>query len=603
MESHIAMKDEYITFGEDTPNDKLCEKIDSWVKTSQTYHDYLVAHQNKMVRYYEGNQTDRDQVAPHNSDSVYNRMFEAIETIIPIITGGAHAFVAMPALENEISMARSQRVQKVLNQKYEDLEIRRKLENISRDMMLKRYGVLEYGWDIDTDDVGVWVRDPRTILIPKYRVDPHDLPYVIKLAEFDEDDLLRYFPDLSEDDKQNLQKGVNIQVGDGTSEADSEMYQVMVVYTDEFWVWKQGDVILKKMKNPFYDWDGVEIEELETDQNGKVKTYKNILYANHLVRPQKPFIFFSPFTTGDAPVAQTSLAEIALPIQDDINVAKRQILDNLRRMGNGQVYVDTDALPQEVIDAITNEPGLILMGKNLASENRIRREAAVQIPASHFSNLMDSVQAFDNVFGTHGALRGNADSETLGGQILNRNQNLSRVEQLTRELNRGVARLVDGLVQMMKMYYTEQKAFQYLGKDGSVEFLKFINDDIEDGVVINTKSGTPPVLDPVGRYNQAIQLWQLGALDPETLFERLEFADPKITAQKLAAWRAGQVVFESQIRQQEAQAGAEAPASTDVPEADGSAERDVETPNDAVQRGNDSLGGGGTAPLTNTPNM
>lgn len=591
------MKDEYIIFGEGTSDEKLVEKIDSWVKTSQTYHDYLLSHQNKMVNYYEGNQTDRHMVAPHNSDSVYNRIFEAIETVIPIITGGAHQFISMPAEENDISMARAQRVQKVLNKKYEDLEIRRKLENVSRDMMLKRFGVLEYGWDIDTDDIGVWVRDPRTILIPKYRVDPHDLPYVIKLAEFDEEDFQKFFPDAKTEE---LKKGTSIEIGKGNNEVDDKMYQVLVVYTDEYWVWKHGDTILKQMKNPFYDWDGVEVEEIETEQNGKIKTYTQIIYSNHLARPEKPFVFFTPFTTGDAPVANTCLAEIAAPIQDDINVSKRQILDNLRRMGNGQVYIDTDALPQEVVDAITNEPGLILMGKNLASENRIRREPAVQIPASHFNNLVDSIQAFDNVFGTHGALRGDSQSETLGGQILDRNQNLSRVEQLTRELNRGVSRLVQGFVQMMKMYYTDEKAFQILGKDGAVEFIKFISDDIEDGVVIQTKSGTPPVLDPVGRYNQAIQLWQLNALDPETLFERLEFADPQLTAQKLAAWKAGQLVFESQLRQQEAQQGAEAEAS--MAEAENPDGRDVENSDDVINRAKEAMRGGGEAPLSNVSN-
>lgn len=593
------MKDEYIIFGEGTTDEKLVEKIDTWVKNSQSYHDYLLAHQNKSVQYYEGNQTDKNEVAPHNSDSVYNRLFEAIETIIPIVTGGAHQFIAMPAEDSSDSMARAQRVQKVLNKKYEDLEIRRKLENVSRDMMLKRYGVMEYGWDIETNDVGVWVRDPRTILIPKFRTDPHELPYVIKLAEFDDEEIRRYFPDA---EIEKLAKGVKIEVGKDSNEIDNEVYQVLVVYTDEYWVWKQGDTILKQMKNPFYDWDGIEIEEIDTDQNGKVVGRKEIIFSNFLDKPEKPFVFFTPFTTGDAPVANTSLAEIGIPIQDDINVAKRQILDNLRRMGNGQVYIDTDALPQEVAEAITNEPGLILMGANLASENRIRREPATPIPASHFSNLVDSIQAFDNVFGTHGALRGNSGSETLGGQILDRNQNLSRVEQLTRELNRGVERLVHGLTQMMKMYYGEEQAFKILGREGAVEFVKFINDDIEEGIVIHTKSGTPPVLDPVGRYNQAIQLWQLNAIDPETLFERLEFADPQMTAQKLAAWRAGQLVFESQLKQQEAAQATAAKADADAAGADNPDDRNVENSDDVIQRGRESLRGGGDAPLENVSN-
>jgi hypothetical protein len=614
LESIINMAKEYTIFGEGTSDEKLCEQIDAWMKDSETYHDHLLKRQNKALAYYHGDQTDKTEVPPHNSDTVFNRTFEAIETIIPIITGSAHQFIAIPAEENEVSLGRAQRVGKVLQKKYEDLEIRRKLENVSRDMIVKRFGVLEWGWDVDIDDVNVWVRDPRTIYIPKLRVDANELPYVIKIAEFDDDEMTRYFPDENIEDFAKKEKYT---VSSETSDVTTEVYQVQVVYTPEYWVWKCDDKVLKKMPNPYWDFEGTEVEVQETAQSGKVKVRTNKEYANHLMRPQIPLIFFTPYTTGEAPISETSLTEVAMPIQDDINVAKRQILDNLRRMGNGQVYIDTNALPEEVSDAITNEPGLILIGNNLASENRIRRESATPIPGSHFSNLADSIAAFDNVFGVHGAIRGASNNETLGGQILDRQQNLSRIEQLTRELNRGVARLADGLIQMMKMYYTEEKAFKFLGNDGAIEFMNFINEDIEGGLVIDTKSGSAPTLDPLTRYNQAIQLWQLQAIDPETLFEKLEFPDPQLTAQKLDAWRKGQLLFESQVKQAEAAqqtelnvaAGQAQAAQQPAPEGEqpslgGEQERNVESAQQVVQRAQQQTdGGSGFAPLQNTPNQ
>jgi len=169
---------------------------------------------------------------------------------------------------------------------------------------------------------------------------------------------------------------------------------------------------------------------------------------------------------------------------------------------------------------------------------------------------------------------------------------------LTRCLNRGVARLADGLVQMMKMFYTEEHVIKILGKDGTITFLSFSRDDIEDGTVINVKSGTPVMLDPIGRHNQAIQLWQLNAIDPETLFERLDFADPQAAAQKLFAWKNNQLVFESQLREKEALAGAEAKAKMDVEK-----NRDVENPNNVIQRAEKSAASaGGGAPLKNASN-
>lgn len=589
-------------FGLNVDDEKLVTTINTWLRESITYHDQMILWQNKAVRYYLGFQTDMDEIPAYNSATVYNRIFEATETIIPIVTGGAHQFIAIPGLENEVSIQRAQKLQKVLTAKYEDLELQQKNENIARDIILKRFGVMKWDWNVYTDDVDVKVVDPRLILIPKMRVDANDplLPYVIEVQNYSRDEIESEFPDV---DPEKLTFGRSPEVPSvantnySINENMAPTYQVLEVTTNEYKCWKQGDKILKKMKNPYFDWDGEDEEVTETKQNGKVKKRTYRRFYNHLDYPIKNYVFFNPFTTGDAPVAQTSLAEVGMPIQDDINTQKRQISNNLVKMGNGQVYLDSDAIPKELADQITNEPGLILEGKGLASENRIRREPGTQLPSAHFTNLQQSIIAFDNVFGVHGAVRGAGDSKTLGGQILNRQQDLSRIDQLTRCINRGMARLADGLVQMMKMYYTEEHVIKILGRDGSIEFIKFTQDDIDDGTVIQVKSGTPPVLDPIAKFNQAIQLWQLGALDPETLFERLEFADPQLAAQKLQAWKSGQLLETTNARIQETIAGAKAKA-----EAGGETERDVETPNNVIDRAQEGLSNYGRAPLKNTPN-
>lgn len=587
-------------FTENTSDEDLCSIVDSWVRESRTYHDEMLSKQNEMVEYYKGNQTDLAEIPAFNSNSVYNRIYEATETIVPVVTGSAHQFLAVPGEENELSMKRALKVQKVLSRKYEDLEIVRHLENTTRDIILKRFGVLKPFWNVFTDDVDVKTVDPRLILIPKLRMDANDVnfPYIIELQEYTKEEVEEFFPDTKVED---------LVVGQTMAEFNSpsvtgnqNIYQVLECWTPEYVVWKQREKILKRMPNPYFDFEGIEEEETITKPNGKVvkKKYKRLF--NHLDRPAIPYIFLNPFTTGDAPVAEASLAEICKPIQDDINTQKRQIINNLIRMGNGQIFADAEALSEEQKDAITSEPGLIIMGKNLASENRIRREPGTPLPAAHFSNLQESIVAFDNVFGTHGALRGASTDSTLGGQILNRQQDLSRVEQLTRCLNRGVARLADFLVQMMKMYYDTEHLVKIVGNDGAIEFVSFTRNDIDDGMIIDVKSGIPPSLDPVALSNQAIQLWQLNALDPETLYERLQFPNPKISSQKLLAWKQGQLLFESELRMKEQEAGIAAKAELS-PES-GGAGRGAETPNDAISRVRASLSGQGGAPLASPGN-
>lgn len=593
---------QFLKFGMDVSDEDNVTTINQWLRESRTWHDVMLLRQNKSVQYYLGYQTDMDEIPVFNSNSVYNRIFEATETIVPIVTGTAHQFIAVPGNESELSLQKAQRLQKVLTKKYDDLEIQRKLENIVRDIILKRFGVMKWFWNSMTNDIDVKEVDPRLILIPKLRMDANDpaMPYIMELQEYTREEMADFFPGV---DLKDLVFGRDMEYPQPPTfqnQNRAPVYQVIEVTTNEIIMWKQRDKILKKIPNPYFDFEGEETKVKKTQENGKVKETTYQKFRNHFDYPTKNYVFFNPFTTGDAPVAELSLAEVALPIQDDINTQKRQIINNLIKMGNGQVYVDADAIPKELVDQITSEPGLVIEGKNLASENRIRREAGTPLPNAHFANLQESIVAFDNVFGTHGAVRGAGDSETLGGQILNRQQDISRIEQITRTINRGIARIANGFTQMMKMYYDETHVEKILGKDGAIEFVMFNQDDIEDDTVVYVKSGTPPILDPVARYNQAIQLWQLNAIDPETLFERLEFGDPQAAAQKLLAWKQGQLLFDSQLRQTEAVVGAEAKA---VNKAAGEVERDVETSANVIQRAEQGLGGGGAAPLSNPPNV
>ncbi len=584
-------------FNETATKEEIVETIQAWVKESRPYHDELLRAQQKCLKYYRGNQTDRDEIPPYNSNTVYNRIFEGTETLVPIVTGTAQQFIAIPGEDSEVAIKNAQALQKVLTRKYTDLEIQKKLEVSVRDVLLKRFGVLEWGWDIETDDLGVWVQDPRLVLIPRLRSDAHDLPYAMLIEEYDYQELTDNFPDVKPDD---LKKGKQLsQVDTGNPKNSEEIYQVLRVMTKDYWVWVQENTILKRMVNPYYDYKGEEVATRETRPNGKIRKRSYRRFFNHLDKPMIPFVYFTPFTTGEAPVSEISLAEVVIPIQDDINTQKRQIVNNLVRMGNGQVYVDANSLPQEIIDQISSEPGLVLVGTNLASENRIRREPGVSLPSSHFANLQASLAAFDNVYGTHGSLRGaGGDSKTLGGQVINRQQDLSRVDQITREVNRGLNRLVDGLTQLMKMFYDTAHVIPLIGRDGSIEFLRFTRNNIDDGVILETKSGAPVLLDPIARSNRAVQLWQLGAIDPEMMFEEMDFPDPQTAAKKLASWKTGQLLLESDLRIKEAaNAVAQKQAADAASAASAPPNRKAETPNDARSRAEAGMSQGGKSSL------
>lgn len=584
---------EKLKFGAGATDEELVTQIETWINESSSYHEMLLKAQSKSVAYYRGNQTDKSLIPRFNSDTVRNRIFEGTETIVPIITGSSHQFIAIPGANNEVSLRQSQKVQNVLTRKYDDLNIQGHLEEAVRDIILKRFGVIEWFWDTDIDDVGVRTVDPKLILIPPLRLLPKNLPYVIRIHELTKSEVADEFPKFKDVDKLTPGKIVATDIvgrsglqntNSGSSlKSDPQIFQIFEVWTDEFVAWRNGTEILRKESNPYWDFEGERQGEDKRQKPKEGEEEKNdareIKFFNFLEKPTRPFVFLTPFRTGEEPVALTSLSEIGIPIQDDINIQKRQIVNALVRMGNPRILIDKGAMEDEMLMQITNEAGLQIVGDGIASENRIRFEPGTPLPAAHFSNLQDSLQAFDDIFGIQPAIRGASASKTLGGQQLNRQQNLSRIDLITRSVNRGMAELADGLIQLMRMFYTEEKIVRLLGTDDSVEFINFSRDDITDDIVVDVKSGPTPPQGPAQRQQNAIQMWQLGAIDPVTFYQDMGVPNPEERAQRLQAWKTGQLLEQTEANVAVANAGGAAKAAG---AADSS--KKVETPANAQQR-------------------
>src|SRR3972149_215310 len=295
----------------------------------------MLAIMQKSLRYYYGNQTDRDEIPIYKSNTVYNRIFEGTETIVPILSGTSHQFLAIPGEQSEVSIKNAEALQLVLTRKYTDLDMPKHIENVARNMIIKRFGVLEWGWNAEIDDIGVWDIDPRTVLVPRLRVDAHDLPYVIIIEEYDRHDFQENF-DYDVDKLTMGRTGSMLDTG-GDGKTSNDVYVVLRTMTNNYWTWTQNNQVIKRKVNPYYDYEGEEQENTKRGKRGNKITIATTKYFNHLDRPVKPLVFFTPFTTGDAPLPMTCLCEIAIPIQDDINTQKRQIVNNLVKMGNGQV--------------------------------------------------------------------------------------------------------------------------------------------------------------------------------------------------------------------------------------------------------------------------
>ena len=91
----------------------------------------------------------------------------------------------------------------------------------------------------------------------------------------------------------------------------------------------------------------------------------------------------------------------------------------------------------------------------------------------------------------------------------------------------------------MVLFYEKERTFKVFGENG-VKFVSFSRMKFQQGMRLKVKAGSTLPTDDMSTFQNALTLFQLGALDPLTLYERMKFPDPEGTLQRLIQWQAGQ---------------------------------------------------------------
>lgn len=504
------------------PSDEaLLVKLALWEKESDSYYNELKRVQDKNEQYYLGNQTERDRVRDGLSNIVQNRIFEATETALPIITSQPAQFLIQVDENSEVAVQQGRQLQIVLGNFYIMRDMAGKMEMAYRHEIIDRFGVLEVYWDESIDDINVRYVRPQHIRMPKFGLDAEKLPYLCKRIDMTYQEVFDFFGATVAND---LAKSASADRAEPSNNYDN-VYTVDCYWTDWWVAYKSQNKILKKEMNPYYDFETVE--------------------NNLLEKPAKPFFFLTEFTLGRTPVGETSLLEQAMPIQDGINALNRIITNNAIRMGNGTWLIDSTTMAKEEADQITNEPGLKIYGNNVANPNFVRRDAPPGLPPYIFNLLQHYEDAFDNIFGLHSTTRGERQPgrETYKGRALLKQGDTGRLDKLVRGGDRVIAAVGNYVVQLMKLNYDEPRDIPLMASaDGQEVIQSFSNSEIPDRMKVFVKSGSTLPNDEITKADKATELWQMGGIDPITLYKELKFANPEKMAEDLMKWKTGQLI-------------------------------------------------------------
>ena len=475
----------------------LLRQIDEWEKESDEFYSLLKSVWEKNMRYYVGRQTDVEKIYGKFSKAVENRIFMATETMIPIATSRLPGVIVKPGDSDEVSQMNAEDLEYVLSYQFEDHDIQAMCERFLRDLVIKRYGVFKIGWNQTNDDVDLKVIDPRRIRIPRYGKTVDDLAFLIEYLELSYEQLVEQFGE-AKADKVFRYENTN------APKVRKKTYSVTEVWTNDFVVWRCGSEILDKKQNPYFDYN-------ET--------------KNFFIHAKKPYVIKSLFETEESIIGDTDYITQMIPLQDNINIRKRQIEDISNKVANPPLLIDSDVMSEEEAANITNEPGFILYGKQAADGTKIRFEQPGNVPQYLFQDLEFTRKEFDNIWGVHSTTRGEREGrETLGGRQMLREADLGRIDLVSRQLERALDDIAEYWVQLIKLFYTDKKSFSILGQDG-VRFVKEFTGAQVGNVKPMVKPGSTLKEDEESLKQLGLLLWQNKAIGLETLYDYLRLPD------------------------------------------------------------------------------
>jgi len=501
-----------------------------------------------------------------------NRIFTSVETVVSIVNSRIAQPEVTPAQDTIGSLQMAKDLGKVLfahSQKYQVDDLFR---IAVRNLLLKRAGYIKLRWDPKRGKFGDIV--PEAVLPEDIVVDQdaewNQIPRfeAQRIRNKTGDELLALFPDAKQEVYQLLGVTRTNKKGDlvayKTQLAQKKnIWEVWFQYYDEkdemycggvAWVDENYQVVLGKIKNPNFNYqnNGDEysvVPEAEEAKGGDVTERDE----NILDFPEPPFININYLNDGSSYIDLTSMVEQAAPLQRVLDRRGFQIMENSEQAGSGMVF-NTQMITKEEIAKLVGAPDEKVGVKGDVRSAFIRIPPP-QLPSYVIEDKQDARNEIDNIFATHDITRGEGSGNvTLGQDKMQVGQDVTRMEDIARAVERMATKYYRYLVQMMKVYYTEDHYFKAVGEDGQYDFIVMKGDLIEDGVDVSVQAGSTMPVQKEQQMRWVTDLAKEKLLDPLTIYEVAaggNLPPPRKMLERFMMYSTDPLTFMNKVREDE----------------------------------------------------
>lgn len=476
------------------------------------------------------------------------KIFISVETICSVVNSRIAQPEVMPGQDNVISRQIANDLQKVLFAHGTKYRVNDIFRISTRNLLLKRIGYVKLRWDSTRGEYGDIV--PEHVASEDMVVDQDarwgDVPRFMaqKIKNKTGEELVAMFPDQKQGIYQML--GVDRRNNKGDLVAyksqlakKKNIWEVWFKYYDDAkkqyggglaYVDTNFQFVLGKMKNPNWNYE-------EDSTKGEC--------SNLLDFPQPPFFPANYLNDGSSYVDLTTMVEQSASLQRILDRRGFQIMENAEMAGSGLIF-NTQMIKKEDIARLTGSPDERIGVKGNVGD-AVTRIPVPALPNYVIEDKNDARAEIDNIFATHDITRGEqSSSKTLGQDQIQQGQDYTRMDDIARAVERQAAMYNRYLVQMIKVYWTDEHWMWATGEDGQFDHLMMKADMIEDGldVSVETNSTLPP--NKKSQLEFATQLATPGLIDPLSLYEvgaGGTLPSPKKMMERLIKWKTDPASF------------------------------------------------------------
>ena len=309
-------------------------------------------------------------------------------------------------------------------------------------------------------------------------------------------------------------------------------------------LWKYKDVILDKMRNPNFDYEGN--EQLFTYDQPNMESSKRPLtldemqmsmvtgqfpenlakqkvYNNYFKMPRKPYYFVTYDQWGKQPLDETTSLEQNLKNQKILDTRLKQIDETLNERGHHIWSKESGLKPSDVEKMDHNNPDEdYMVDGNVANVHKFLEPARPS--AQEFQDVGDIRSRMYSISGAN-AVRGQLQSDVATTNQIAREADYTRADDLVDEtINAAAEWMAQWALQFIKLRYTQEHFRWLMGEKGEMVYMRLHQNLIQEGMVVMIKaSGT----DRIKKQNNAMDMAKMQLIDPLSFYQDMGMDDPE----------------------------------------------------------------------------